>query len=238
MKASKLIAPSIAAAVLLSVTALLPTTGRSVAQTPPNKTEIREYKGLLAAAIKDDADDVKRLLAAGANANETDSAGRTPLHVAAYRHNADVARALVAGGGNPRALDGQLYDIVTIAAVANDVPFLKVALELGGNPREITSPYGGTALIAASHLGHAEVVRELLKAGAPVDHINKLGWTALIEAVKLGDGGPRYVETVTALLAYRASPDIADRSGLTPLRIAQSRGYTDIARLIESAGGH
>src|SRR5215218_5286932 len=113
---------------------------------------------------------------------------------------------------------------------------VRLALALGGSARNVTSPYDGTALIAAAHLGHDEVVRELIRAGAPLDHVNNLGWTALLEAVILGDGGPRHTQTVRALLEAGADARIADREGLTPLAHARRRGYQGMIKLLEAAG--
>ena len=138
--------------------------------------------------------------AAGADVRARDGNGRTPLHVAAYASQRDAMRALVEAGADPNALEGDRYDIVTIAAVANDLPTLKAALALGCSATNVTSRYDGTALIAAAHLGHVEVVRELIRAGAPLDHVNNLGWTALIESIVLGDGGPRHTATLEALV--------------------------------------
>ena len=112
------------------------------------------------------------------------------------------------------ALENARYDILTIAG---DVDLVKRAIALGGNPGNVTSRYDGTALIAAAHLGHDTVVRALIDAGAPLDHVNNLGWTALIEAVILGDGGPRHVRTVDALVRAGADVAISDRRGITPL---------------------
>jgi hypothetical protein len=145
-------------------------------------------------------------------------------------------RALVATGADPNALENDRYDIVTIAAVANDFPTLKVALELGASAKNITSRYDGTALIAAADLGHAEIVRTLIRAGAPLDHINNLGWTALIESIVLGDGGPRRIETLRALVEAGANVDLADRDGRTPLSLARARGYDAMTRLLQQAG--
>ena len=161
------------------------------AQTPPNKSDIREYKGLLSSVVRRDLEETQRLLAAGADPNIADASGRTPLIVAAHWGLKDIARALVKGGADARAKDKQHYDIITIAAVNNDAGFLKLAFELGADPKAITSPYDGTALIAAAHLGHDRIVAELIMAGAPLDHVNNLGMTALIEAIVLGDGGGR-----------------------------------------------
>jgi ankyrin repeat protein len=206
------------------------------AQVPPSPSEKSAYTGLLAAAARGDAQDIKRLVARGAKPDVRDEYNRTPLHVAAYGRHHDAMRALVAAGASPNALERDRYDIVTIASVADDVPTLKVALELGCSAKSVTSRYDGTALIAAAHLGHDGVVRQLIAAGAPLDHVNNLHWTALIEAVVLGDGKARHQAVVAALLAAGASTKLADRDGKTPLQLAKSRGYAEIVQMLERAG--
>ncbi|MEK9660424.1 MAG: ankyrin repeat domain-containing protein [Alphaproteobacteria bacterium] len=206
--------------------------GPTLAQQPPNAATLAGYTGLHAAAAAGDVAGIRRLAAAGADLESRDENGRTPLHVAAFvSHDAAVA-ALAAAGADVDAFDNQDYDIVTIAAVANDPELLRGTLALGADPGATTSPYRGTALIAAAHLGHDQIVRILIDAGAPLDHINNLGWTALIEAVLLGDGGPRHVATVRALVAAGASRDIADRDGATPLDHASRRGYDAMVALL------
>jgi ankyrin repeat protein len=219
-----------------AVGALLLGASVTVAQIPPSAEDIERYRGLHAAAARDDAAEISRLLLAGANAEARDGNGRTALHVAVFTARAAAARALVAGGAQANALDGQRYDIVTIAAVRNDVAMLRLALTLGASPRNVTSPYQGTALIAAAHLGHDEVVRELIRAGAPLDHINNLGWTALLEAVILGDGGPRHVAVLRDLVRAGANPALADRQGVSALEHARKRGYTEMVAILDSAG--
>src|SRR5918995_5960363 len=139
------------------------------------------------------------------------------LHVAAFGGHRPAAQALLAAGADPGHLDHQRYDAVTIAAVRDDRETVRALLDAGASARLVTSRYDGTALIAAAHLGHDGVVRELIGAGAPLDHVNNLGWTALMEAVILGDGGPRHVATVRALVEAGASLGLADRDGTTPL---------------------
>jgi len=212
--------------------------GAALAQTPPTPTELSAYRGLHASAAQDSVDDIRRLARAGADPDARDGNGRTPLHVAAFQGHAAAIGALIAAGANPSLLDNQLYDAVTIAAVRDDVPTLKALLTAGASAKLVTSIYDGTALIAAAHLGHDGVVRELFRAGAPIDHVNNLGWTALIEAVILGDGGPRHVETVRALVDAGANPGIPDRNGITPLQHAETRGYDTIATILRRAGAH
>ena len=171
----------------------------------------------------------------GADIEERDGAGRTPVHVAAFQSHDDAVTALAEAGADLNALENARYDILTIAAVAGDVDLVNRAIALGGNPGNVTSRYDGTALIAAAHLGHDAVVRALIDAGAPLDHVNNLGWTALIEAVILGDGGPRHVKTVAALVRAGADVATSDRRGISPLTHARSLGYTEIAALIAAA---
>ena len=207
------------------------------AQIPPGPAELRSYVGLHAAAAKGDAAGIERLIAAGAKPDTRDPHDRTPLHVAAHLRHHAAARTLLRLGANPNALDAQRYDIVTIAAVNDDVAMLKVALDGGANAGAITSPYDGTALIAAAHLGHAEVVRVLIAAKAPLDHVNNLGWTALIESIVLGNGGKNHTDTLAALVAAGANVNLADRQGVTPLGLARQRGFGEMARILEAAGG-
>jgi ankyrin repeat protein len=206
------------------------------AQVPPSSTEKAGYAGLLAAAARGDAAQIKALTAKGEKPDVRDAYARTPLHVAAYGGHHEAMRALIAAGANPNALEKDRYDIVTIAAVANDVPTLKLALASGASAKNVTSRYDGTALIAAAHLGHGEAVRTLIRAGAPLDYVNNLGWTALIESIVLGDGGARHTDTMRALVEAGANVSLADRNGQTPLALARSRRYGEMVNLLERAG--
>ena len=205
------------------------------AQIAPSAGERAGYTGLFAAAARGDAAEIARLAKAGADTGARDGHGRTPLHVAAFAGERNAMRALVAAGADPNALESDRYDIVTIAAVANDLPTLKAALELGGSARNVTSRYDGTALIASAHLGHVEIVRELIRAGAPLDHVNNLGWTALIESIVLGDGGARHTATLEALVKAGANVNLADRGGASPLQLARTRGYREMTVILLAA---
>jgi ankyrin repeat protein len=206
------------------------------AQVPPSAAERGAYQGLFLAAARGDAAEIARLAAAGSAVDVRDSYARTPLHVATYFGQQEAMRALAKAGADPNALERDRYDIVTIAAVANDVRSLDTALAIGARATNVTSRYDGTALIAAAHLGHDAVVRTLIRAGAPLDHVNNLGWTAVIESIVLGDGGPRHVATLKALVDAGADVNLADRSGTTPLALARGRGFREMVVLLERAG--
>ena len=208
-----------------------------LAQLPPDEAELERYRGLHAAAASGEIESIERLISAGASVESRDRHGRTPLMVAAYKRNHAAAKALINAGADLNALDTERYDLLTIAAVLNDLEMVNLAIAAGANTRLITSPYAGTALIAAAHLGHVEVVRALIDGKAPLDHVNNLGWTALIEAIVLGDGGPRHIAIVRALITAGANLDLPDGHGDTPLALAQQRGHAAIADIVRQAGG-
>jgi ankyrin repeat protein len=208
------------------------------AQMPPDERELRIYAGLHDAAARGDVADIEKLVAEGEKPNLQDARSRTPLHVAAYLRKHDAARALIRLGADPNALDAERFDIISIAAVNNDLDMLKIALDGGGNPRAITSVNDSTALIAAARRGHVDIVRSLTAAKAPLNHVNGFGWTALLEAVVLGNGSSNYTAVVDALVKANADVNIADRDGITALQHARRRGYSQIARILEGAGGH
>lgn len=222
--------------VYLLAAVFLATTLPASAQVAPSAAELQAYAGLHAAAARGDVADIEKRIAAGENKEAVDSRQRTPLHVAAYQKQHDAARALIRRGADPNKLEIDRYDIITIASVANDLPMLKLAIEGGGDPRAVTSRYDGTALIAAAHLGHVEVVRMLIAAKAPLDHVNNLKWTALIESIVLGDGGKNHTDTLRALVEAGADVNIPDGRGTTPLKLAQGRGYREMADILEKAG--
>jgi ankyrin repeat protein len=209
----------------------------ALAQTAPTRDEIAVYAGLHEAAAKGDVAEIEQLIKDGEKPNIQDAKSRTPVIVAAFMKKAEAVRALLKLGANGNAMDIDRYDIVTIAAVANDLPTLKAALDGGASAKSITSRYDGTALIAAAHLGHVDVVKMLIAAKAPLNHVNNLGWTALMEAVVLGNGGANHTATVRALVEAGCDVNAADRQGVTPLQHARRRGYVEMARILENAGG-
>lgn len=101
--------------------------------------------------------EVKRLIASGADVNEKDYTGYTPLHWSA---NADFLRAASA-------------DCLTIAQLLVDA----------GADVNAHDYYGeNTPLDGAAFWGHEEMIKLLLNAGADVTLKNKAGYTALDEA--------------------------------------------------------
>jgi ankyrin repeat protein len=193
-------------------------------------------KELIEAARGGDTATVKRLLTEGASVSAQDATGQTALIAAAWGNHLDAACALIAAGADVNVQDDTQQSAYLIATSEGYLELLEMTLDAGADVHSLDS-YNGTGLIRAAERGHFDVVARLLETDIAVDHINRLGLTALLEAVMFGDGGPRYVETIRLLLAAGADVNLADSNGATPLAHARQRGFTEIAALLENAGG-
>jgi len=189
----------------------------------------------LAAARSGDSAALTRLLAAGQPVDTRDAERRTALLLATHADAVDAARVLIEAGADVNAKDRIEDTPYLYAGAEGRTEILKLTLSHGANLKD-TNRYGGTALIPAAEKGHPENVRLLLEAGVDPNHVNRLGWTALLEAVILTDGGPVYQEIVADLIKGGADVNLADGEGVTPLAHARSRGYAEIAKLLEAAG--
>jgi ankyrin repeat protein len=221
--------------------AATPTVERSCAPTiaaTPESVQMPTERDmqLIEAARGGDTVAVERLLADGASVSTQDAAGQTALIAAAWGNHLDAACALIAAGADVKVQDETQQSAYLIATSEGYLELLEMTLDAGADVRSLDS-YNGTGLIRAAERGHFDVVARLLETDIVVDHVNRLGLTALLEAVMFGDGGPRYAETVRLLIAAGADVNLADSNGATPLAHARQRGFTEIAALLESAGG-
>lgn len=188
---------------------------------------------LIEAVREGNAGKVLQLVSEGVPLEARDADNRTALLLATRANLVEIAAALINAGADVNAKDS-IHDTPFLYAGAegrNEI--LKLILAAGKANLRDTNRYGGTALIPAAHHGHPQTVRLLLDTAIDVDHVNNLGWTALLEAVILGDGGLVYQEIVNLLLAGGANAEIADKDGVTSLAHAKSRGFNEIAQMIE-----
>lgn len=191
---------------------------------------------LRAAATAGNAAEVARLLAAGAPVDAADGSKQTALLLAVAGGHDDTARALIDAGASINAQAANQDTPWLLAGARGRAKMLEMMLPKGPD-LSIRNRFGGNALIPACERGHLEAVRVLLKTKIPIDHVNNLGWTCLLEIVILGSDGPRHVEVTKLVLAAGANPNIADREGVSPLAHARKQKFTNIAQLIEAAGG-
>lgn len=115
----------------------------------------RRFEGLFDAIENGTAEDVRSLLAGGADPNEVEEAGDvTPLMAAAARGDLEMVKALVEGGADVNALaEDQSGDL-------DEFEFLEEAYQQA-------ELHGMSALLYAILYGHAEVKKYLAKRTDP-----------------------------------------------------------------------
>ena len=111
-------------------------------------------------AARGTADDVRACLDAGADVNEPNRVGYTPLSLAASRGDVDVARALLEGGATVDATDKTGMTALA-AAVMNSKgrgEMITLLLEHGADPAKPNNR-GQTPLELAQRMTATDVVR-------------------------------------------------------------------------------
>ncbi len=200
------------------------------------------------AAAAGDADLLGLLVEAGASVRAADAAlrdGQTTLMLAARAGRAEAIEALVAHGADPdaverrtgtnalmwAALDDRAETILALVRAGADVnarsaltAFPHTPPGVIGDALEVGVSYVGqtvlpkgswTPLMYAARQGARAAAAALAEAGADLDATDPDGATALALAVING-----HADVVALLLARGANPNLADRTGMTPLYAA------------------
>lgn len=221
------IAATLAPTVMSSTPTTMPT--QAPPQTPPTTD------AFIRAAEAGDSAAVTQMLKAGVAINGRDAQGRTAIMAATHANKVEVVRLLIQAGADINIRDNRLDNPFLYAGVEGLLDILQLAIDAKADPK-LTNRFGGTALIPAAERGHVEVVKTLLtRSKVDVNHVNNLGWTALLEAIVLSNGGPRHQQIVQLLVDYGADIHIADKSGVTPLKHAQTRGFKEIERILNDS---
>lgn len=185
-----------------------------------------KYDSLHEAAKAGDVAEINRMVADGADFNQEDSDGRTPLRYAVNEGHAAAVDALVKAGVDVRVDEGELLEV---AAENGHVAVIDALINAGANANSDAG--GRTPLHGAAQYGHVAVINALVKAGANVNQGTGWGWTPLHFAANHG-----HIQAITALVKYGADVNRAEEQfGETPLYFAVvSRKLQAITALIEA----
>lgn len=156
------------------------------------------------------------------------------LRDAAWANDVAAAEQLIGWGADVNAADDTVQSAYLIATSEGRGDLLRLTLKHGADVKALDS-WDGTGLIRAAERGHWDISGALIRAGVDVNHVNNLGYQAIHEAVWLGRDDPTYAATLRVLVAGGAALDTLSVSeGLTPLQMAEERGFTAQAEVLRA----
>lgn len=139
------------------------------------------------AAMHDDLDMVKMLLAAGANVKATTrEEGLTPLFLACQNGNAAIVEALLKAGANANAANSNGTTALMTAAASGSADAVKSLVFYGADVKARESVHDQTALMFAAALNRDAVIKVLLARGAEANAVTK---TTKVERVRFDQDG-------------------------------------------------
>jgi ankyrin repeat protein len=202
------------------------------------------------AVFRDDAAEVKRLLAAGADVRATSAYGVTAMELAAETGNPRIIRQLLDAGADVESPNAEGQTALMSVARTGNVEAAKLLLKRGARVNNVERFGGQTALMWAAARRHPEMVELLAAKGADVNaraivrnferHItveqrykntHTGGLTPLLYAVR-----ENCKACVDALIAAGADILLPDPDGIAPLTLAMMNGNWDIAKRLVVAG--
>ena len=206
---------------------------------------------LMRAAEAGRLDEVRSLLKAGADVNESlPGIGLTALMIGAGRGDLEMVKVLLAAGANPNAAGGVahggFWTVLTFAMNPqnkNRLELVDTLISAGAqlNP-ELRFPE--SPLQATIKANDIEMLKALLRKGSDVNWENEIGTTALVTAITMSEPN---VEIVRLLLNSGADPNkprlwVGDNcvsllSSLGQPSVSKDKVRSEIRRLLLQAGG-
>jgi ankyrin repeat protein len=215
----------------IMTTRLFRTTIGTTALLAWSVTAAGQMASLATAAAEQQADEVRSLLAAGADANTSLADGSTALLWAAHWNDLEMADQLLTADADVNAADD--HGVTPLVRAAENASLLMVEklLAAGANPNS-SQVNGLTALMVASRTGHPEVVKAMLDAGSDVNaSTNEHGATALMWAT-----AEAHEDVVRMLIDRGAHANHSTTDGFTPLLFAAGSGNIQLAELLLASG--
>jgi ankyrin repeat protein len=205
---------------------------------------------LLDAAEQGLTADVLAHLAAGADPNQGDASGTTPIMYAAYYGDFLLVSELIDAGADVAAENEFGTSAITEAAIIGHPQILAALVGAGADPN-FANPEGETPLMAVARTGNLDAAKVLLEAGAEINARESWGGqTAVMWAAARGNAEMvRFLAASGAELDLRGvvrqwarkvitepRPKDMNKGGFTALLYAAREGCTECARALIEAG--
>lgn len=190
-----------------------------------------EVRSLLDVASKGDTGLLELLVRRGADVNQANQWGWTPLMAAASNGQIDAARILLEHGAKLEARNANGGTALMVAAGNGYADTVRFLIQQGARLNSKTGQ-GFTALIfAAYYTDSSDTIRVLIESGANLKKRDIHGETALKLAASKG-----HSSVVKALLTAGALINARDHGGSSALMAAAANGRLETVRILLSAG--
>ena len=182
--------------------------------------------------VDDTSNDTEETFVVPANLDSRNVSADGRVTVRHLQHNLIIESN---GPAHILLFDTDAQDVVDdCVQFAGDGNWDRLASRLAADPSLVDgrdSKLGKTALIKAAEAGHANIALSLLNRKASTEIRDSDGYTALHRAIIHG----RF-EIVKLLANHGADLNALTKAGNSPVRLATTRGYKDIAALLVGAG--
>tara|TARA_B100001094_G_C18085773_1_gene747652 strand:- start:252 stop:1304 length:1053 start_codon:yes stop_codon:yes gene_type:complete len=181
---------------------------------------------------------VRMLLDYGARINDNKLYGLTIIDNVIKHNLVDIIKLLIPKITNKTYINKLLIYAMDYNHNINPderIDLVRLLLDYGANPNVDFDHFysSSTLLIRASAHGWVEIIKLLLDYGADINAIDSYGSTALMSGIN--ENNPNKFDTVKILLDYGADMNVTALSRhnipYTALKLAQIKGYEDIAKL-------
>ncbi|XP_060208287.1 potassium channel AKT1-like isoform X1 [Lycium barbarum] len=170
---------------------------------------------------------LRQLLKRGMDPNESDSNGRTVLHIAASKGSVECILLLLDFGADPNRKDSEGNVPLWDAMMGKHEAAIKLLVDNGAT---ISSGDVGQFAYFAVEQGSLDLLKEIIKYGGDVTLLNNsLGTTAMHTAIS-----EENVEIVKFLMEQGTDVDKPDVHGWTPRALAEYQGHEEIKELFNS----
>jgi len=185
---------------------------------------------LLAAVASGKVDVVKSLLAKGANIDEADHDGTTPLMLAS-EDSANMVEALLAAGAHVDSVDARGRSALYRASAAGKVDAIRLLLDRQANINQRASDLSTPLLEAVTH-ARLDAARMLIEHGADVNLGDSNSTTPLMAAAKTSPDIQNPADFITLLLKHGAKRGLKDSRGRIAFQLAiESKNAAAVALL-------
>ncbi|XP_064553048.1 L-asparaginase 1 [Drosophila montana] len=185
------------------------------------------FPALVEAAVRqDDVVKLKNLRQYGANLSDTNTEGRTALHLACFLGKQDSVKCLLAEGCPVDLTDRFNRTPLHEAIDSDNHEIIELLLKKGAVLPEAPVELAEQLRALAEH-DRIERLESYRLAGANLDVADGTGRTALHHACQLGK-----VDVVKYLLPFYENPSVKDSLGLGPIQYAKVGNHCDIVAML------